>query len=177
MWKHPTDGKRIYYNYLIDTHGTIKTINEKTMKCRVKRGGYVECGLTIDHKQYFPLIHRLVMCTFRPVPNMINLQVNHINGKKTDNDIDNLEWVTCTENMIHARNLGLYNETFGEKSVHAKHTNQEIDAICRDIFVNKLRSGELMRKYNISKHLVDDLRRGKSWKVIVHQYTKGSTTT
>lgn len=172
----PTDGKRLYTDYLIDSHGIIYNSKNKKIKQRVRKNGYVECGLTLNHKQYYCLIHRLVMCTFSPIENMESFQVNHINGIKTDNCLTNLEWVTCDKNMRHARQLGLYDSCYCDKSVHAKYSNDKINAICKDIFITGLKSGQLRQKYNIPKHLVDDLRRGKSWKAIVLKYKKGSTT-
>lgn len=52
------------------------------------------------------LVHVLVALHF--IPNPFNKpQVNHINGNKNDNNFENLEWVTQSENMIHAIKLGL----------------------------------------------------------------------
>lgn len=47
-------------------------------------------------------VHRLVLETFKPIPDMNNLQVNHINEIKTDNRIENLEWTTAQENTNHS---------------------------------------------------------------------------
>lgn len=50
-------------------------------------------------------VHRLVMKTFCPIT--LNLQVNHIDGNKQNNNLDNLEWSTAQENIEHAQKLGL----------------------------------------------------------------------
>jgi hypothetical protein len=48
------------------------------------------------------LVHRLILMTFNPNENYESLQVNHINGIKDDNRVDNLEWITNRDNQIHS---------------------------------------------------------------------------
>ena len=175
--KTPFDGYKHYNNYLIYPDSTITRVADgKIMKQRCRNNKYWTCGLVIDHKQYTCLVHRLVLCTFNPVDGMEKLQVNHIDGNKNNNALNNLEWVTCDGNMRHARRHGLYDACYCERSVHAKHTNEEIHAICKALFVDKKTSSEVMQEFGIPKHLVDDLRRGRSWRAIVYKYKQGSTT-
>lgn len=70
--------------------------------------GYYVCGVVNDKTQYVGISrHRLLLKVFRPVPNMDKLYVNHINGIPGDDRIDNLEWVTPKDNLIHALKNGL----------------------------------------------------------------------
>lgn len=60
-------------------------------------------------------IHRLVMENFCPVENMENLEVNHLDEDKTNNCLNNLEWVTKTENLNYGNRAKKYGESRGKK--------------------------------------------------------------
>lgn len=81
----------------LDYNGTKKEI---VLKNQVQTWGYLSVGLKNKH---FAL-HRLVAKAF--IPNPENKPcVNHINGNKKDNRVENLEWVTYSENEIHSINI------------------------------------------------------------------------
>ena len=64
----------------------------------------------IDGKKTIKSVHRLVAETF--IPNKLNKQeVNHIDGNKANNNVNNLEWVTSSENKNHACRTGLNNRS------------------------------------------------------------------
>lgn len=91
--------------YQISTLGRVKSLNEYL--ALQLRGGYVRVELrSIEGVRSTKSVHRLVAEAFIPNPNN-KPQVNHKNGKKQDNRVTNLEWVTNSENQLHQNKTGL----------------------------------------------------------------------
>lgn len=107
-----TENGDIYSRYINNKHnqaGRIKKI--KPDSCGNK---YLCVRLYKNTKKHKEYIHRLVASAFIPNPEN-KCDVNHKNGIKTDNHVENLEWTTRSENNIHAyRVLGKKNNTFGK---------------------------------------------------------------
>lgn len=70
------------------------------------QSGYESLMLWVNNKYVHHSIHRLLALTFIPNPEN-KPQVNHIDGNKLNNHLDNLEWVTASENGMHAYMVGL----------------------------------------------------------------------
>lgn len=101
--------------YQVSNLGRVKSFRrsvERIIKLQTTgHHGYVIAQLYTGkiHKKY--RVHRLVLQAFKPVENMEELQVNHIDGNKENNTLSNLEWCTGSDNVLHliARNLNLPN--------------------------------------------------------------------
>jgi hypothetical protein len=66
----------------------------------------MKVNLKVNGKAYGRYVHRLVAKAFTPNPDC-KIEINHLNGDKTDNRVENLEWCTREENMLHAYETGL----------------------------------------------------------------------
>lgn len=81
------------------------TIRE--MRQYTDKKGYANVGLETDHGNKQFRVHRLILATFNPRPDMYDLEVDHVNGIRDDNRLENLNWVTGEENMQRASAIGI----------------------------------------------------------------------
>lgn len=96
-----------YNDYLIDESGNIfSTKLNRYLIHSISNKGYHKVNLNKEKYKREYSIHRLVAMTY--IDNPYNKpQVNHIDGNKSNNNINNLEWCTASENIIHAVKTGL----------------------------------------------------------------------
>ena len=108
--------------YQVSNLGNVRSLRTKAiMKTNITNWGYCQVCLRAHGERKNKAVHRLVAIAF--IPNSESKdEVNHINGIKTDNRADNLEWVTRRENIRHAYKSGLRNavdEAHGQMKVVA----------------------------------------------------------
>lgn len=137
----------------------VQPIHEKILKKRIgKRGYYV--SLLSSKKNKLAKIHRLIAAAFMPNPENKPF-INHKNGIKTDNRIENLEWCTGSENVQHAFNIGLKKGMKGSKHPKANITEEQAKSIK---YGHKgLNQLQIAKIYNISNVTVSHIRRGRTW--------------
>lgn len=101
------------------------------MKTRNKPGTeYQIINLSLENGQKRTFrVHRLVLMAFQPIDNMENFQVNHKDGDKKNNNLDNLEWCTAKQNIQHSYKTGLNKGRKGERSNFSKLKDDQIKLI------------------------------------------------
>lgn len=116
VWREIKEYEGLYW---ISNKGKVKNKKNVILKLRKDKSGYLIAYLYKKRKMKCKKVHRLVAQAF--IENVENKpQVNHINGLKIDNNVENLEWVTASENVIHAFNTGLHKVKHGSEHNNAR---------------------------------------------------------
>lgn len=137
--------------------------------------GYIALAWKYERVVNHILAHRLIwMAAYGPIP--YKLQINHINGIKTDNRLFNLEVVTNQQNVMHAYSIGLNNSDKIKSGLKEYYTNnvsscaklskdqvRKIIAL-RDEDPKKNTYRALAKTYDISHSTVIDIMKGRAYK-------------
>ena len=163
IWK-PIAGAE---GYEVSSLGHVRSLKHKrplilkTFVPSLSRYEYLFVRLCISGKPVAYAVHRLVAKTFIPNPEGKPC-VNHINGIKADNRVENLEWCTPSENVIHAYKTGLKTALRGLTNPAAKLTPEQVE------YVRKNPSGltqvQLAEKFSVSQPVISSIQLGRTWK-------------
>lgn len=159
MWKeiinHP--------NYEINELGEIRNKTKGNLLTPFKTtNGYFR--IRISNKSTYQL-HYLIALHFIDNPNNYT-EINHINGNKLDNFIENLEWSNRSLNMIHAYKKGLAKNSLidkkGENNYKAKLKNEDVSKI-KQLLSQNVKQIEIAKMFNVSKMTISNIKNNKSW--------------
>lgn len=167
-----------FYKYGVNKNGEVCSFDfnhtgmTKKIKQYTDRDGYKYVFLNIEGKRYKRQVHRMVLSTF--IDNELNKpQINHINGKRNDNRLENLEWATARENVIHSYKINGRKPT--QKQIesgrkHFKGINNPKHKITKEIAEqiridrgDGLLLRELSSKYNLSTAQCSAICSSKVW--------------
>ena len=151
--------------YMVSSYGRIKALARFDGRGHKKKEHILKCDYVGTHGYHIVNlrhcgnerlavpIHRIVAEVFISNPDNLPV-VNHKDGNKLNNTVDNLEWVTQSENVRHAvKNKLMKNHYYartGEKCPYHKFSDKEVESI-REMRRNGAKMTDIMKKFNISK--------------------------
>lgn len=145
-------------NYEVSNLGRIRRTDTKILKkASVTLGGYLKVTLYPNPKTL--VVHRIVAIEF--LDNKENKpQVNHIDSNTQNNNVTNLEWCTCRENMLHCAAAGRSAKHDGVNNPTAKFSEEEI------IYIRSSdkQSLELAKEFDVHPESISAIRTGKKYK-------------
>ena len=153
---------------IVHSNGTKQPIRERILKPQKNKYGYLSVCLYLpEKKKKTCLVHQLVCAAFHG-PKPEGRDVNHIDGVKTNNRASNLEWVTRSENHLHAYRTGLMDKK-GEKHPGAKLTEKQTMEIFKDTRPQK----DIAKEFSVTQSTVSAIKRKKTWPDLPHEGEPG----
>lgn len=146
---------------VVDSIGRPRRIKERILRPRADKIGYVKVALHKNGVGDSILIHRLVVSAFiGPCP--IGREVNHRDGDKTNNHLNNLEYVTRRENIQHSFSSGLKIPQKGQEHGRSKLTEALVQSIKRQKGTRTARS--IARDFGVHEVTIGGIFKGRIWK-------------
>lgn len=143
--------------YIRHSNNSMKNWSEKVLAQKQDAGGYLKVEFSKDGKRKNILCHRAVCAAFHENPQNLP-QVNHKDGDKTNNSVDNLEWCSKSHNRLHAFATGLTSAK-GSKNSQAILT---VDRVLK-IRESNERVKDLARQHGVSPATICDIKNRRSW--------------
>jgi hypothetical protein len=148
-----------YEKYSVSDKGNVYSHKSKRLlKPIIRKDGYF--GVELSNKFFY--IHRLVLITFKGYEE--RKEVNHIDGVKSNNTLENLEWLTHKENIIHSVKNNLVKRNYGSKHHMSKISESDVVFIRQN--KRKYKYKEIMEMFNISKSTLKSIYTKKTWRHI-----------
>lgn len=143
--------------------GKIRTYPEKIFEPKASTTGYDIQGISVDNKHTTIIVHTMVARLFLGErPN--DMVINHKNGIKTDNRVENLEYISRSENMLHSFRVLGRKDKQGSNHPRSLLTEETVINIRKQY--PKVSQIELAQKFGVSKYTISDIIRRKTWKHI-----------
>ena len=164
FYKRKKDMKKIdgFENYSVTRDGRVWSWKSKIFLSSGLAGrGYPNVVLYKDGKGHPKLVHRLVAQAYIPNPDN-KPEVNHKDGNKENNYLNNLEWATSSENRYHGYKIGLHGS--GEDHHMAKLTQMQVDYIRDQYSTGKYNYQRLANAFKVSYSNIAHIITNRKWK-------------
>ena len=174
----------IYYDlnvlpyYYISNYGRLYSVRYKRIMSLYKdESGYYRVNIFLSTGNHvFTGIHKLELMSFRPIVETDLFISNHKDGDKINNYIDNLEWMTISENTRHALDTGLANYKC-ENNPRSYITNDDVHFIC-SLLEKSYSTGKILNlmgyEYGIERNrmgaIIRNIRKGDTYTDISKNY-------
>ena len=145
---------------------SVKAMKVLAERRRGPRGGYLCCALYKNGIRKEESAHRLVAKAF--LENKENYaEVNHKDGNKLNNNVDNLEWCSSEYNRVHARKAGLWEPNLGVAHGGAKLNEKQVRVIKHMKNIpNRITQKRIGKIFGVGKGTVQAIFAGRQWKHI-----------
>lgn len=161
IWKEVEN----YTNYEVSNLGRIrnnKFKNPRLLYGSFDKDGYIKVELKMVGKPHGHFrLHRLIAACFIDNPDN-KPEVNHKNGIKDDNRLDNLEWVTASENVKHAFDIGLKTQK-GSANNCAKLTEENVREIKTLLQDGNMTQVVIAEKFGLHARYISLIKSGRRW--------------
>ena len=138
-----------------------RNISGKNIKIAIHRGYATVYLYNKDNVCKCHLVHRIVAKMFIENPKKLPC-INHKDGNKLNNNVDNLEWCTYSDNLKHAYRTGLKNSTFIQlKKLHKFNEKPVLQYDLNGVFIHKYESKKELEKNGYNKKYINRVCRGE----------------
>ncbi|WP_086348503.1 HNH endonuclease [Candidatus Enterococcus clewellii] len=153
-WRYVKHDGKERFSYQVSSKGRIKSLltpKATILKTRVNQWGYEIINLKIGVETKTKQVHRIVAEAFLG-SDLVKSQVNHKDGNKLNNCLDNLEWVTPKENAEHAKRMQLR-----KARTHVQLSDREKDAILYLTTLSEITYLTIATAFSVNKRTVSKI--------------------
>lgn len=150
-------------SWVCGMYNKIRTKPKSILPKSTNTSGYHQIWLSKNKNGKNYRVHRLVAEAFLENPEN-KKDINHKNGNKTDNGLDNLEWCTRSENVLHAFKNDLKKPSSGSK--HGMSKLKEYDVLKIRELAGKHTKLELAEMFGVGRRSINNIVNHKSWQHI-----------
>lgn len=152
--------------YEVSNLGRVRRVDTGRIRSAIlmKSTGYLIVSMTRPGgERKLAAIHRLVAFAFLGEPPEPNMQVNHKDSDRANPRLDNIEWVTVSQNISHGYSHGKCNAV-GSANGYSKLTDEAVTEIRRVIQPDRASALNLAERFNVSKATIYDVVACRTWK-------------